>query len=237
MNNYQHHDKAQELADSHSAYELARRVVELDDKANTLDAICDLLCIGDKARNHSVIMTCIGNINRFSEMLHAVEQKFFMVTSETDEDYTSEERGEECLVNSWGSTKEQYLEQFERALKLVELESARGEAVAYLTWHQGMVAIDDYAEYLEVANPDDKSCDGTPAFPVYAAPPAPASVPEGWQLVPVEPTQEMVVAGGGAIDMNGGEGGDDEMQSDAIHAYSAMLAAAPTPSTQTARSE
>lgn len=63
----------------------------------------------------------------------------------------------------------------------------------------------------------------------FGAPPAPAAVPEGWKLVPVDPSLEMVVAGGGAIDMNGGEGGDDEMQSDAIHAYCAMLAAAPTP--------
>lgn len=30
MNNYQHHDRAQELADTHSAYELARRLVDLE---------------------------------------------------------------------------------------------------------------------------------------------------------------------------------------------------------------
>ena len=42
--------------------------------------------------------------------------------------------------------------------------------VAYLTWHQGMRAPDDGEEFLRVAEPGDKSDDGTDAFPVYLGP-------------------------------------------------------------------
>jgi len=44
------------------------------------------------------------------------------------------------------------------------------EPIAYLTWHQGMVAVDDYVEYLELSESSELSCDGTPAFPVYTHP-------------------------------------------------------------------
>lgn len=50
-----------------------------------------------------------------------------------------------------------------------------------------------------------------------------AMAPEGWQLVPVEPTPEMLEAAQ-ALD----EGNDDVMAAWS-DAYSAMLAAAPTP--------
>ncbi|HHL4206044.1 TPA: hypothetical protein ACQ70F_003494 [Escherichia coli] len=54
--------------------------------------------------------------------------------------------------------------------------------MCYLTWHQGFRAPDDCEEYVVEAKPGDKSCDGTPAFPVYTAPPVPVSVPtfEKW---------------------------------------------------------
>jgi len=56
--------------------------------------------------------------------------------------------------------------------------------------------------------------------PVYASPPAPAvAVPEGWKLVPVEPTEAMLDRGGEAVE-NGYFG--DRVWSD-------MLAAAPEP--------
>lgn len=58
----------------------------------------------------------------------------------------------------------------------IALASLEAEAVCYLTWHQGFRAPDDCEEYVVEANPGDKSCDGSPAFPVYAAPPAPVSV-------------------------------------------------------------
>ncbi|KJO83816.1 hypothetical protein CSB66_1842 [Enterobacter hormaechei] len=62
------------------------------------------------------------------------------------------------------------------ALARIALASLEAEAVCYLTWHQGFRAPDDCEEYVVEANPGDKSCDGSPAFPVYAAPPAPVSV-------------------------------------------------------------
>lgn len=68
-------------------------------------------------------------------------------------------------------------------LKLAEitLASLEAEPVCYLTWHQGFRAPDDCEEYVVEAKPGDKSCDGTPAFPVYSAPPAPANAePVAW---------------------------------------------------------
>ncbi|EHP7645123.1 hypothetical protein KO984_004098, partial [Escherichia coli] len=60
----------------------------------------------------------------------------------------------------------------------IALASLEAEAVCYLTWHQGFRAPDDCEEYVVEAKPGDKSCDGSPAFPVYTAPTAPASVPD-----------------------------------------------------------
>lgn len=60
-------------------------------------------------------------------------------------------------------------------LARIALASLEAEAVCYLTWHQGFRAPDDCEEYVVEAKPGDKSCDGSPAFPVYAAPPAPVS--------------------------------------------------------------
>lgn len=48
-------------------------------------------------------------------------------------------------------------------------------------------------------------------------------VPEGWQLVPVEPTQEMTEAGATSINYNGG----NARWSDIREAWADMLAAAP----------
>ena len=55
----------------------------------------------------------------------------------------------------------------------IALASLEAEPLCYLTWHQGFRAPDDCEEYVVEAKPGDKSCDGSPAFPVYAAPPAP----------------------------------------------------------------
>lgn len=64
------------------------------------------------------------------------------------------------------------------------LASLEAEPVCYLTWHQGFRAPDDCEEYVVEAKSGDKSCDGSPAFPVYAAPPAP--------VVPEEATPENI---------------------------------------------
>lgn len=63
-------------------------------------------------------------------------------------------------------------------LARIALASLEAEPLCYLTWHQGFRAPDDCEEYVVEAKPGDKSCDGSPAFPVYAAPPALVSVPD-----------------------------------------------------------
>lgn len=68
--------------------------------------------------NASVQVTCIDNAKRFSDHLRAIESEFFMVPGKPDEDYPDDEPDDECLVNRWGSTTEQYVEQFRKALGL-----------------------------------------------------------------------------------------------------------------------
>ena len=53
------------------------------------------------------------------------------------------------------------------------------------------------------------------------------AVPDGWKLVPVEPTPEMLDVAGAALAKNGAEGNVIELQGDAHKAYAAMLAATP----------
>ena len=84
--------------------------------------------------------------------------------------------------NSEGSDCQANAEQWEvHELARIALASLEAEPVCYLTWHQGFRAPDDCEEYVVEAKPGDKSCDGTPAFPVYTAPPAPANAePVAW---------------------------------------------------------
>lgn len=56
-------------------------------------------------------------------------------------------------------------------------------------------------------------------------------VPEGWKLVPVEPTREMLDRGSHNVNCNYHYG---TMETIAKHAYKAMLTAAPTPPAQAA---
>lgn len=65
--------------------------------------------------------------------------------------------------------------------------------------------------------------------PLYSRPQLPAGVPDGWQLVPIEPTPEMLRAGF----LSESEGFDIETPADAPGlVYRAMLAAAPQPDSQ-----
>lgn len=57
--------------------------------------------------------------------------------------------------------------------ELLALRKVEQEPVCHLTWHQGFRAPDDCEDYVIVAKPSDVSCDGSPAFPVYAAPQLP----------------------------------------------------------------
>jgi len=87
-----------------------------EEKALVFDEISEMLGIGSKVRTRSTVITCIENCKRFAEYLHAVERHFFMVEGEPNEDYPDDEIEDVCLVNSWGSTEDQYIEQFREAL-------------------------------------------------------------------------------------------------------------------------
>jgi hypothetical protein len=157
-------------------------------------------------------------------------------------------------------------------LLAIALVSFEAEPVCYLTWHQGFRAPDDCEEYVVEAKPGDKSCDGSPAFPVYTAPPAPVSVPaamemdddfdsafehgkavgwnayraamlqsfgnseqlnspvipDGWVMVPIEPTAEMLQSGISAhYERSQTQIHDRPAPGPMECAYVAMLAAAP----------
>lgn len=73
-----------------------------------------------------VLLTNFKNMKRFSELLHAVEREFFMVPGEPSSDPEDEgcEPDDECLVNSWGSTQEKYIEQFRAALETLQARAA-----------------------------------------------------------------------------------------------------------------
>lgn len=112
---------------------LTERIAELE--AHTIKVAA---AVGNSAYpfNASIQAHCIENMKRFAEHLHAIEREFFMVPGEPDEDYPDAEPDDECLVNCWGSTTEQYVEQFRAALVRREalkeaeaLEEAAGEAV------------------------------------------------------------------------------------------------------------
>lgn len=92
----------------------------ISEKAVILDKVCDLLCIGENARRESVVLSNIQNIERFADYLRAIEQEFFMVPGDPDEDYPYDEPEDVCLVNSWGSSKEDYIEQFRSALQIIK---------------------------------------------------------------------------------------------------------------------
>jgi hypothetical protein len=81
----------------------------------TLQAICDLFGIGIDARQPTTILTNIKNVKRFADYLHAIEREFFMVPGELDDDYPDDEPEPECLLNCWGSSQEEYVEQFRSA--------------------------------------------------------------------------------------------------------------------------
>lgn len=81
-----------------------------------IEAVYDFMGFGSQARSLSNLMVCLRNMNHFADLLHAVEREFFMVPGEPDEDFPDEEPQDECLLNCWGSTEAQYIEQFRAAL-------------------------------------------------------------------------------------------------------------------------
>lgn len=91
------------------------------DAENALGAVYDAMGVS-RSQPLGVLLTCIANTKKFSDLLSSVESKFFMVPGST-EDLDEEDRAigvepdDVCLLNRFGSTKEQYLIDFERALK------------------------------------------------------------------------------------------------------------------------
>lgn len=65
--------------------------------------------------NLSTLLANIENCKRRADMLNAVEQEFLMIAGEPE--CEGDTPSDECLVNSWGSTQEQYIEQFRAALE------------------------------------------------------------------------------------------------------------------------
>lgn len=68
-----------------------------------------------------VLLENVKNTKKFAALLHAVEREFFMVPGEPSGE--REDDGSppdyECLLNCWGSSPEQYIEQFRVALGVV----------------------------------------------------------------------------------------------------------------------
>jgi hypothetical protein len=74
----------------------------------------------------SILIANFENTKRFAELLHAVEREFFMVPGEPSDEPEDEgcEPDDVCLMSCWGSTQEQYLEQFRDALAVIQVRAA-----------------------------------------------------------------------------------------------------------------
>ena len=67
----------------------------------------------------STLMANLKNMKSFADKLDAIEREFFMVEGDQDDDYPNEEPEPVCLVSKFGTTTEQYIEQFREALKIM----------------------------------------------------------------------------------------------------------------------
>ena len=95
-----------------------------------------------------------------------------------------------------------------------EILQARDEPVAYLDANYGFMRCGNAADHLPI---------GTK---LYAVPPQPApSVPEGYVMVPVEPTEAMIQAGKD-VPCEAKYGSDVVRDSDYVRVFKAMLSAA-----------
>ena len=72
--------------------------------------------LGPGSNELHTLLVCIRNIKHFADCLDAVERAFFMVPGEPDDEFPDEKPDDECLLNRWGSTVEQYVEQFRAAI-------------------------------------------------------------------------------------------------------------------------
>ena len=97
-----------------------------------LQQIYDVFGIGAQARTQSVLLANIRNTKHFADCLDAVEREFFMVPGEPSDEPEDEgfEPSDECLLNRWGSTIEQYVEQFRAAIPHLAAPSQPRQMVA-----------------------------------------------------------------------------------------------------------
>jgi hypothetical protein len=134
---------------------LYRQPMQYQGDAATLQQVYDVFGMGELARTPSTLLTCLRNATRFSALLHAVEREFFMVPGEPSGE--PEDEGapvdDDCLLNCWGSSQEQYLEQFRLALLLISKPA--GEPVAHIQF--GEVDSGEIGDY-EI-EPNRKVCE------------------------------------------------------------------------------
>lgn len=92
--------------------------MSIQEKAKAFDDIRGFFGIGD---NHPsfVTLTNVKNCKSHSDKLHGIEVKYFMVDGDVDEDYPEEGPVSECLLNSWGESTDEYVDNFVSALDIL----------------------------------------------------------------------------------------------------------------------
>jgi hypothetical protein len=179
-----------------------------------LKEVYDLFGIGSQARTISTLTTSVRNVIKFTDLLHAVEREFFMVPGEPDEDYPDEELQDECLVNCWGSTETQYIEQFRAALAQIAATTqaqcaAPDERAAFAEWFKIEWPLSLFGDDAEKAATEQAKFKGIAwmAFQAgrasLAAQPAKAEAPESSALAIlrefISDSQEHDVGGGDVV--------------------------------------
>lgn len=110
---------------------LYRKAPVLSGANAALQRVYDVIGL-DYSHDASVLIENFKNIKRFSDYLHAIEREFFMVPGEPSDEPedAGSEPDDECLMNCWGSTQDQYLKQFGAALAVLASKSPLAQAVA-----------------------------------------------------------------------------------------------------------
>ncbi|WP_419721171.1 hypothetical protein [Pectobacterium versatile] len=233
-------------------YVFARPVPQaVSQQEDTLSQIRDIFHIGGEVPLFCIVEN-VKNANRFADHLAGIEQEFFMVPDEeyhTEDDDQNDEPREKCLVNRWGLTTEQYVEQFRKALKHIvhpvqpaasQPYTVPDERAAYETFIAKRLgdSIDTQrARNGDPEKPDYMAWDMTVGWIAWQGRAAMLQhhsgdaankvnhpvIPDGWALVPFEPSTEMSCAGHVYYQKSTAEFGDFTPTG----MYRAMLAAAP----------
>jgi hypothetical protein len=110
---------------------LYRQPMQYQGDAATLQKVYDVFGTGQLARTPSTLLTCLGNMKRFSDYLHAVEREFLMVPGESSDEDEGGGPDDDCLVNCWGApSTESYVEQFREALATLGERNPAAQAIA-----------------------------------------------------------------------------------------------------------